>query len=230
MKLAILSATIGAACAFAPSASRSTVTSLRMSSEAIEPDGPAIAPINGWVPDPKLPCYGLPGAIGPFGFFDPVGFTTDMELLGVKRFREAEIMHGRVAMMATVGYLIGENTPTIAYGFDHPVIANDMIPSVPVGVLFPFFLAINMLEALRANVGWVEPGKGPLFTLREEYYPGDLGFDPLDLKPTDAKEYADMQAKELSNGRLAMLAAAGMCAQELVNGKGIIENLYYAVV
>ena len=41
------------------------------------------------------------------GFFDPLGSTKDMELLGVKRFLEAEIMHGRVAMMATVGYLIG---------------------------------------------------------------------------------------------------------------------------
>jgi hypothetical protein len=34
-----------------------------------------------------------------------------------------------------------------------------------------------------------------------------------------------MQTKELSNGRLAMLAAAGMCVQEQINGKGILENL-----
>lgn len=51
------------------------------------------------------------------------------------------------------------------------------------------------------------------------------GFDPLGFKPTDAKEFANVQAKELSNGRLAMLAVAGMCVQELVNGKGILENL-----
>jgi hypothetical protein len=31
--------------------------------------------------------------------------------------------------------------------------------------------------------------------------------------------------QELQNGRLAMLAAAGFMAQELVNGKGIIQNL-----
>jgi hypothetical protein len=34
-----------------------------------------------------------------------------------------------------------------------------------------------------------------------------------------------MQAKELSNGRLAMLGVAGMCVQELVDGKGILEHL-----
>ena len=91
--------------------------------------------------------------------------------------------------------------------------------------MFPFFLAINITEALRAQIGWVEPGLGPLFTLRENYYPGDIRFDPLGLKPKGAEEFANMQAKELSNGRLAMLAAAGMCVQEQINGKGILENL-----
>ena len=34
-----------------------------------------------------------------------------------------------------------------------------------------------------------------------------------------------MQAKEINNGRLAMIATAGMLVQELINGKGIFENL-----
>jgi len=241
MKLAILSATIGAASAFAPSASVSSVSvgPLAMSSEVEEasipddavvaeeiPAVPAVAAINGWVPDANAPCYGLPGAISPLGYFDPIGFCKDRELGGVKRFREAEIMHGRVAMMATIGYLIGESTPTMAYGFTFPhTIANDQIPEIPGTILFPFFLAINIAESIRANIGWVEPGLGPLFSLRESYYPGDIGFDPLGLKPKTAEDFANMQAKELSNGRLAMIAAAGMCVQELVNGKGILENL-----
>uniref|UniRef100_A0A6U0TZE3 Plastid light harvesting protein n=1 Tax=Eucampia antarctica TaxID=49252 RepID=A0A6U0TZE3_9STRA len=236
MKLVILSATIGAACAFAPSVSHTTsyVSSLSMSTEGEESVStedvvaaePVVAAINGWVPDDKLPCYGLPGAISPFGFFDPLGFTKDKELVGVKRLREAEVMHGRVAMMATVGYLIGESTPTMAYGFTIPhTIGNDQIPEIPGTILFPFFLAINIAEAARASIGWVEPGMGPLFTLREGYYPGDIGFDPFGLKPDNAKDFDNMQAKELSNGRLAMFAAAGMCAQEVVNGKGILDNL-----
>jgi len=250
MKLAIFSALVGSAAAFAPSNSIGACASssaLRMSEPTTEettatmeapaavaatpvveesPFVPAAVAINGWSADAALPCYGLPGAVSPLGFFDPIGFTKDMDLNGVKRFREAEVMHGRVAMMATLGYLIGESTPTITYGMDvHHTIANNQIPEVPGTVLFPFFLAINIAEALRASTGWVEPGLGPLFTLRETYYPGDIGFDPFGLKPKDAKDFANMQTKELSNGRLAMLAAAGMCAQEQVNGQGILENL-----
>ena len=241
MKLAILAAVTGSAAAFAPAApAAASSTTLRMSeptTSAVEepataaldeaaPAAPAVPVLNGWSADAALPCYGLPGATSPLGFFDPIGFSRDADLNTVKRLREAEIMHGRVAMMATIGYLISESTPTIAYGMDvHHTIANDQIPEVPGTVLFPFFLAINIAEALRASKGWVEPGLGPLFSLRESYYPGDLGFDPLGFKPEDPQEFANMQTKELNNGRLAMIAAAGFCAQELVNGKGILENL-----
>lgn len=254
MKLVIIAALAGSATAFVPSASTgvTVAATLRMSETATEDatinngeapavsepeaaateESPFAAPaaaaitLNGWTADAALPCYGLPGAISPLGFFDPLGFSKDAELGTVKRYREAEILHGRVAMMATVGYIIGESTPTITYGMDvHHTIANNQIPEVPGTVLFPFFLAINIAEALRASIGWVEPGLGSLFSLREKYYPGDIGFDPLGLKPKDAKEFATMQARELSNGRLAMLAAAGMCVQEQINGKGILENL-----
>jgi hypothetical protein len=205
MKLAILTIITGSAAAFAPPSTSSTTTSTALR-----------AGMNGWVPNANEPCYGLPGAISPQGYFDPLGLTKngiwDLGLDGVKRYREAEIMHSRVAMMAVVGYIIGESTPTIAYGTDiHHTIANDQIPEIPRAVLFPFFLVINIAEALRASKGWVEPGNGnPLFTLRESYYPGDLGFDPLKWKPKDPKAFEEMQAKELSNGRLAMFGVAGM--------------------
>jgi hypothetical protein len=129
-------------------------------------------------------------------------------------------------MMATLGYIIGESTPTITYGMDvHHTIANNQIPEVSGTVLFPFFLLINITEAWRASRGWVEPGMGPLFSLRENYYPGDIGFDPLGLKPTDAKAFESMANREISNGRLAMFAAIGMMGQELATGKGILEGL-----
>jgi hypothetical protein len=70
-------------------------------------------------------------------------------------------------MMAVVGYIIGESTPTIAYGTDiHHTIANDQIPEIPRAVLFPFFLVINIAEALRASKGWVEPGNMAIHYLR----------------------------------------------------------------
>ena len=230
MKLAILSATISAACAFAPSAPVNSASSLQMyvdpAAETPVKSNVAVAPIHGWVPDESLPLFGLPGT-GPTGFFDPVGFTRNLALPGAKRFREAEVMHGRVAMMASLGYIIGESTPTITYGTDvHHTIANNQLSEVSWTILFPFFLAINFSEAVRATKGWIEPGAGPLFTLRENYYPGDIGFDPLNLSPKDPVKFAEMQTKEINNGRLAMFAAAGMCVQEQINGKGILENLF----
>lgn len=89
-------------------------------------------------------------------------------------------MHCRVAMMATIGYIIGESTPTIGYGMDvHHAIANNHLADLAVPLLLPLFLAINFAEAFRANKGWVNPTEGSLFTLRDSYYPGDLGFVSL---------------------------------------------------
>jgi len=45
------------------------------------------------------------------------------------------------------------------------------------------------------------------------------------LKPSDPEEFATLATKELQNGRLAMLGAAGMIAQELTNGEEIFVNL-----
>merc|ERR1719238_595054 len=68
------------------------------------------------------------------------------------------------------------------------------------------------------------PGKPGSFLLKDDYYPGDLSFDPLGLTPATQEDFEDMQLKELSHCRLAMIAAAGMVAQELVDGKGLIEH------
>ncbi|CAN0439100.1 unnamed protein product, partial [Scytosiphon promiscuus] len=58
--------------------------------------------------------------------------------------------------------------------------------------------------------------------LREDYTPGDLGFDPLGLKPKTEAALATMQTKELNNGRLAMIGIAGMLVQELVSPVSIL--------
>ena len=57
--------------------------------------------------------------------------------------------------------------------------------------------------------------------LRPGYVAGDLGFDPLGLKPTNDKDLKNIATKELNNGRLAMIGIAGMVAQELVSGMKI---------
>ena len=53
--------------------------------------------------------------------------------------------------------------------------------------------------------------------LKEDYIPGDLGYDPSHVKPKNPYQLRSMENKELNNGRLAMIGIAGMLVQELVN-------------
>ena len=50
----------------------------------------------------------MPGNTGPLGFFDPLGLCPDSEKK-FKRYREAELKHGRVAMVSVLGVLVGES-------------------------------------------------------------------------------------------------------------------------
>lgn len=171
-----------------------------------------------------------PGAIAPTGFFDPLGFADKADAATLKRYREAEVTHGRVAMLATVGFLVGEAVEGSSFLFDSQITGPAITHLAQVPNLFWGLLitGIGAAEQVRAEKGWVDPADVPVSQpglLREDYYPGDIGFDPLGLKPTDPEEFNSLATKELQNGRLAMLAAVGFMAQELVDGKGIIEHL-----
>ena len=46
------------------------------------------------------------GVQAPVGFWDPVGFTSDGDVATFKRRRSVELKHGRISMMATMGFLV----------------------------------------------------------------------------------------------------------------------------
>lgn len=106
--------------------------------------------------------------------------------------------------------------------------------------VFPNFWVIpiaatGFFEAISIAKGWAkyEDTKGTLGFLKDDYIPGDLGFDPLNLSQRGeekfnkmSQNFVDIRNKELQNGRLAMLAVAGMIAQEEVDGRGILSHLY----
>merc|ERR1711953_570461 len=50
------------------------------------------------------------GVQAPVGFFDPLGFTKDGDESSFKRRRSVEIKHGRICMLATMGYITPEIT------------------------------------------------------------------------------------------------------------------------
>jgi len=170
-------------------------------------------------------AYGLPGVTAPFGEFDPLNLLEGKSKGEVYKWREAELAHGRVGMIASLGFLVQESFHPL-FGGQIEGAAIDSIPEIsPVfWALLP--VLIGMAETLRAQIGWNDPRLNPdnFMTLRDGYEPGNLRFDPLNLKPTDPEELKTMQNRELNHGRLAMIAAAGFLAQETVNHEPWLQN------
>ena len=48
------------------------------------------------------------GVQAPTGFWDPAGFTADGSVENFKRRRQTELKHGRISMLATMGYITPE--------------------------------------------------------------------------------------------------------------------------
>lgn len=171
----------------------------------------------------------LNGIAGPFGYFDPLSMAAQTTPEEVKRYREAELTHGRVSMLAALGFLAGEAVENIPLfmnwegNISGPAIVH--FQQTKQGFWEPLVLVIGICEAYRVSVGWANPTEKGTFSLKDDYAPGDLGFDPLGLKPDNEEEFNALQTKELNNGRLAMISIAGFVAQELVNKKGILETL-----
>merc|ERR1719456_795369 len=166
-------------------------------------------------------AYGLPGNFNALGGselnWDPAGFLEGKTELEVNRYREAELTHGRVGMLASLGFLVQEKFHPLFSGDGGPAI--DQIPQLPVWLWGVMTIGIGACEAQRIAVGFqpLDPQtKKASSALKPSYVAGDLGFDPLGLKPSDPSELREMQEKELAHARLAMIAAAGFLAQEAV--------------
>jgi len=155
--------------------------------------------LNGWVPDESKFAYGLPGSLDPKEEFDPLGFAEDTDLVQMKTYREAETTHGRVAMLAVIGFLVTE----APFSF-HPLFntgSRDIGPAIrhldEVRASAPFFfeilaVVIGAAEVGRSLKGWESPGNEENKVLKDDYYPGDIGFDPLGLKPDTWEEFSEM--------------------------------------
>jgi light-harvesting complex I chlorophyll a/b binding protein 1 len=116
--------------------------------------------------------------------------------------REAELKHGRLAMIASILLPLTEQFSDnlgIHFFQDHPEF-------VELGLSFMFVSEFSSMIR-----GWENPLVKP-FALKEDYQPGDFG---LTFGVNEAS-MGDQMDKELNNGRLAMIGILGMMAQELV--------------
>merc|ERR1712185_184247 len=115
------------------------------------------------------------------------------------------------------GILVGEQFHPL-FGGDIDVPAAFAFQQTPLQNFWPAVVAAIAIPEIFSVFTFQNPKEGE-WVMKEDHVPGDLGFDPLGLKPTDPKELKAMQAKELNTGRLAMIAAAGMIAQEIATGQ-----------
>ncbi len=152
----------------------------------------------------------IAGSTKPLENFDPLNLSSNEERIPF--FREAELKHGRLAMMAAPTILLIEQF-TKESGIHQ---FEKFSPSLQLGLVSIMFVS-EFSSMLR---GWKNPfekdSTSNYFKLQDNYQPGDFGFGVIgDL---DSEEGEVLLNKELNNGRLAMIGAAGMIAQELVTG------------
>merc|ERR1719388_309125 len=166
----------------------------------------------------------LAGVSAPMNFFDPLGFISTSPISGGKVlfYREVELKHGRVAMLASLGFLVGEQFHPL-FGGDIDVPSYFAFQQTPLQNFWPAVVAALAVPEIFSVFSFEEPKDlkrwEETWTMKSDHQPGDLGFDPLGLKPTDPAKFKEMQTKEINNGRLAMIAAAGMIAQEVATGQ-----------
>eukprot|EP00437_Effrenium_voratum_P004123 CAMPEP_0181423024 /NCGR_PEP_ID=MMETSP1110-20121109/13916_1 /TAXON_ID=174948 /ORGANISM="Symbiodinium sp., Strain CCMP421" /LENGTH=648 /DNA_ID=CAMNT_0023546139 /DNA_START=71 /DNA_END=2017 /DNA_ORIENTATION=+ len=158
-----------------------------------------------------------PSLVGDLGF-DPLGLGADeyinevLENFGVEfdamRWnREAELMHGRVSMLAVFKVMVDSSFPGV-------MPQEQAIPSS----LWELVQMMALLEAFR----------GYRLFVNQDLIAGDLGLGagpmPNGWKMSwdmTIQELAEKQYKEVQNGRLAMLAFAGMATQYFLTGRAV---------
>merc|ERR1712232_960641 len=143
-----------------------------MKAPAVSGDGKSYAT------DPRV------GAFLPLGYWDPAGFATDVTGGQLAYIREAELKHGRICMLATVGFFVGEKW--------HPLFGGDIdLPAlqivnpankVDLGVFWPAILATLGGIELLTSTGRTNPANRSDIArntpeLKPGLEPGDIGWD-----------------------------------------------------
>merc|ERR1712072_407449 len=145
------------------------------------------------------------------------------EVFGLQRFRECELIHGRWAMLATLGVVVAESATGVSWidagkvELDGARYLNFDLPFT-IGQLCWFeALAVGGAELYR---------NGELDAIRR-IYPGGA-FDPLSLATPGKVNFEQinrLREAEIKHGGLAMVAFFGLGVQALTAGEGALGSL-----
>merc|ERR1719251_478090 len=159
----------------------------------------------------------MPGATAPFPGFDPLGLANLGSEATLAWFRAAELKHGRVAMLATTGYLVQ------GAGFHFPGMLSSDVSFETLSAMKPFDAWDAVPDAGKAQILFgifcaelATEAKGVHYTKG-----GDLPtivFPPIDFSGVNDAELKVKQDRELNNGRLAMIAIMSFCAAANIPG------------
>lgn len=235
---ALFLASLASASAFVVPSARPIYSGLRMSETSTPTEEASMlseeAPAEPIIEEPTGPLMSksmpfmevspaLDGSMAGDVGFDPLGFAKTKEDL--INYREAEVKHARLAMLAAAGWPISEladkKLATLT-GLTPLVDAADRAPSVlngGLGKVSPvYWLACLVGAAAIDFIGMNKSKSDP------EYFPGNFGFDPLGVYPKEKEGQMWMQTAEIKNGRLAMIAITAFAVQEFVSKVGVVDE------
>lgn len=145
----------------------------------------------------------------------------------LRDYREAELRHGRLAMLAALAWPVQELfNPVLSrvlrepnylaqIGGKSPSVLNGGLGLGPV----PYTIAAFALLIAAVDIYSIQLKK----EVGENWLPGDFGFDPLKvLGGASLEAKRDMQEKELNNGRLAMVAITTYVIEEFLGKAPVI--------
>lgn len=132
--------------------------------------------------------------------FDPLDLADTPESLAW--YREAEVKHARLAMLAAFGWPVSEVT-----NFGKLLTNDGRAPSLLNGGLGEIN-GIYWGAVIALAVYWESKGLDKQYGKKDNYLPGMLGFDPL------GKDSPAMREAEITNGRVAMIAITVFALEE----------------
>ena len=192
MKSAILATLIASAAAFAPSkdAARSAVAT----NMAFEDDF---------------------GATAPLGFFDPLNLVADGNEAKFDRLRYVEIKHGRICMLAVVGYIYTYAGARVPGDID---LSGTSFEDIPSGLAaFGAIPALGLIQLI-GFIGFLE-----MFVMKDVNgtgeFPGDFRNGYIDFGWDRFDEETKLQKRtiELNQGRAAMMGILGLMVHECLD-------------
>jgi len=149
-----------------------------------------------------------------------VSYSKRPNALILRDYREAEIRHGRLAMLAAIFWPLEEM-------LDQLLLDERQFGSLVyrTGFTYPFFpLLMTACMLLLGYLDVYSQERKSMDKLGDAFLPGDCFWDPLSMlagAPPTMKR--NMQERELFNGRMAMLAVAAYFWEELATHRPLIS-------